>query len=90
MDDVRRVELNWTSMRQMDDVERVARALCAYDRINPDKPVISGKTEPVMEPDGVVVARPASEPAWKDYVVEARRFIVAMEALCGRSFARVD
>ncbi|WP_267360543.1 MULTISPECIES: hypothetical protein [unclassified Methylobacterium] len=83
MDDGR-ISLDWHTIPDDDPVERVARALCAHDGIDPDAVLASERRAPVIGPDGIAELRPVGELAWRRYTVEATRLVAAF-----RAFARV-
>ncbi|GEP01932.1 hypothetical protein [Methylobacterium haplocladii] len=74
------IELNWRSVPASNPVERVARALCAHDGLNPDTLVFLDRRERVVGHDGIAEMRPATDPAWKRYAKEAGRLVAAFEA----------
>ena len=59
-------------------IARVARALCALDRYDPDEAVHLGTDE--IETGGQTYTHDVLVPAWTTYVSEARRVIAAVRA----------
>jgi hypothetical protein len=54
--------------------------LCAFDGLDPNSMVDSGRVEVVMLEEGVAFEQAVPEPAWKAYASEAARLVVAFEA----------
>ncbi|MCJ2020540.1 hypothetical protein MKK84_24455 [Methylobacterium sp. E-065] len=74
------IHLDWRTLRSVEPVERVARALCKFDGREPDSMASSNRTEPYITEDGITVLRSLEEPAWKKYVREASRLVAAFRA----------
>lgn len=72
--------LDWQTVKRMDPVERVARALCKFDGQEPDSVASSDRTEPFVTDDGIAVLRSVEEPSWKKYIREASRLVAAFQA----------
>lgn len=84
MNDDGSISLDWHTIPADDPVERVARALCAHDGIDPDTVLASERRAPVVGFDGIAELRPVGEAAWRRYTVEAARLVAAF-----RAFSRV-
>lgn len=77
------IHLDWHAVPVGGPIERVARALCAHDGIDPEALTASERRVPVVAPDGITELRPVAEKAWKRYVAEAARLVVAFRAFAG-------
>jgi hypothetical protein len=75
------IHLAWHDVPPSDPAERIARALCVHDHLNPDLLVPSGHREPVIAADGIAELAETQEPQWRKYLPEAERYLVALRAL---------
>jgi hypothetical protein len=64
-----------------DRLERVARALCQVEGVNPDGTYQTGEMETVQPHPGMVTYQPVIAQNWKKFEKDAHRFIAAYEAL---------
>jgi hypothetical protein len=74
-------------MSNVDKVERVARAMCQSNGLNPDADTGKGQMETVITRSTTmsksIEYRPKPHPHWYDFRVKAAEFIAAHEALAG-------
>lgn len=80
MNDDGLISLDWHTIPADDPIERVARALCAHDGIDPDAVLASERRAPVVGTDGIAELRPVGELAWRRYTAEAARLVTAFRA----------
>lgn len=80
MNDDGLIGLDWHTIPADDPVERVARALCMHDGIDPDAVLASERRAPVVGFDGIAELRPVGELAWRRYTTEAARLVTAFRA----------